>query len=258
MARERRQVYRAFYRRLLSLYPKAFRDRFGESMAQTFDDLCDEQGDTRPQLIYFTVRESIDAGVGIAREQISYLLQRRFMHDKAYSITGFLFMLPAIFLLGGLMFNVEPPIPAALQGPPDGPHIVGSLIALTLIIVFPIVGLLINILPIRRGLFAWPDLLTAGGIGLLFVAPFLLLEMTYGFASYSNFPVPLFGILWLLGSAFVAILLPIGRSLMTADGPRLTPTTLVLSAVVLAIIATLWIGIVVDQMPCFLGVPNCD
>ncbi len=27
---------------------------------------------------------------------------------------------------------------------------------------------------------------------------------------------------------------------------------------IVVLIAWLWVGLVVDQMPCFLGVPNCD
>jgi len=35
--------YRVWYARLLRLYPRAFRERFGEGMAQTFHDLCRER-----------------------------------------------------------------------------------------------------------------------------------------------------------------------------------------------------------------------
>jgi hypothetical protein len=42
---------RAWYARLLRLYPASFRDRFGDGMAQTFADLC---------------RERVDSGRGVA------------------------------------------------------------------------------------------------------------------------------------------------------------------------------------------------
>ncbi len=35
--------YRTWYAMLLRLYPRPFRERFGEGMAQTFHDLCREQ-----------------------------------------------------------------------------------------------------------------------------------------------------------------------------------------------------------------------
>ena len=34
--------YRRWYAMLPRLYPRPFRERFGEGMAQTFDDLCRE------------------------------------------------------------------------------------------------------------------------------------------------------------------------------------------------------------------------
>ena len=37
--------YRTWYAMLLRLYPRPFRERFGEGMAQTFHDLCREHGD---------------------------------------------------------------------------------------------------------------------------------------------------------------------------------------------------------------------
>jgi len=36
------QRYRTWYAKLLRLYPRPFRERFGEGMAQTFHDLCRE------------------------------------------------------------------------------------------------------------------------------------------------------------------------------------------------------------------------
>ena len=35
--------YRTWYAMLLRLYPRPFRERFGEGMAQTFHDLCRER-----------------------------------------------------------------------------------------------------------------------------------------------------------------------------------------------------------------------
>jgi len=36
-------VIRALYNRLLALYPRGFREQLGESMQQTFNDLCRER-----------------------------------------------------------------------------------------------------------------------------------------------------------------------------------------------------------------------
>ena len=47
--------YRAVYGVLLRLYPRPFRERFGEGMAQTFRDLCREHRDTRRGLLGFAL-----------------------------------------------------------------------------------------------------------------------------------------------------------------------------------------------------------
>ncbi len=39
--------YRTWYAMLLRLYPRPFRQRFGEGMAQTFHDLCQECTDAK-------------------------------------------------------------------------------------------------------------------------------------------------------------------------------------------------------------------
>ena len=36
------------------------------------------------------------------------------------------------------------------------------------------------------------------------------------------------------------------------------PTNLLFRVAFLALIAIIWAGILIDQLPCFLGVPNCD
>jgi MFS family permease len=42
--------YQAWYAKLLRLYPRPFRERFGEGMAQTFNDLCRERRDAGRRL----------------------------------------------------------------------------------------------------------------------------------------------------------------------------------------------------------------
>jgi hypothetical protein len=37
------QTVRIFYKKLLAFYPQAFREQFGESVQQTFNDLCNER-----------------------------------------------------------------------------------------------------------------------------------------------------------------------------------------------------------------------
>lgn len=51
---------------------------------------------------------------------------------------------------------------------------------------------------------------------------------------------------------------PMVREARAGNSLIANPFSLVLRVAVLILIAWLWIGSVVDQMPCFPGVPNCD
>ena len=96
----------------------------------------------------------------------------------------------------------------------------------------------------------------AGSVSALLVLPFVLLEWmsTSGFSR--GFPAALFASLWILGAAFIVILMPMQAR---ADGRAGTPRIAdALRVILLIVIAAVWITLVVDQMPCLLGVPNCD
>ena len=66
--------YRRWYARLLRLYPRPFRERFGEPMAQTFTDLCREQTDVLHAVALGTFAETT---VQIMRENMTQLMQTR-------------------------------------------------------------------------------------------------------------------------------------------------------------------------------------
>lgn len=95
-------------------------------------------------------------------------------------------------------------------------------------------------------------------ISSILVAPFVLLELRYGSQSYSKFPYPLFAILWLLPAAFLMTIAPLLRPAHAGDRVLARPVTLVVRIAIVALLAILWIGAIREQLPCFLGVPNCD
>ena len=59
--------YRSWYRRLLRLYPRAYRERFGESMEQTFTDLCRERAGA------FILWIFLETFASVVRERIAML-----------------------------------------------------------------------------------------------------------------------------------------------------------------------------------------
>jgi hypothetical protein len=67
--------YRTWYAMLLRLYPRPFRERFGEGMAQTFHDLCREHGDARRGLYGLALWVFCETSVGIVRENITRMNQ---------------------------------------------------------------------------------------------------------------------------------------------------------------------------------------
>src|SRR5262245_6875313 len=96
---------------------------------------------------------------------------------------------------------------------------------------------------------------------LILVSPFVFLELLYNttkMSSYSHFPFPLFGLLWLLPTVSIVAAAPILRDIRAGTSVLAHPVTLLLRVAILALTTMLWVFIIMDQLPCFLGVPNCD
>lgn len=96
-------------------------------------------------------------------------------------------------------------------------------------------------------------------ISFLLVLPFMILEVINRRNFNEGFPIPLFVFMWLLPMLFILTMMPIVRNLRRAGNSIIAnPVILLLRVVFLAFIVWMWFGVVIDQMPCFLGVPNCD
>ena len=68
--------YRRWYRRLLGLYPRPYRERFADSMEQTFADLCRERAGTEGRgTAAFILWIFTETFVGIIRERASDLVR---------------------------------------------------------------------------------------------------------------------------------------------------------------------------------------
>jgi hypothetical protein len=95
-------------------------------------------------------------------------------------------------------------------------------------------------------------------ISLLLVLPFMILEWVNRRNLHEGFPIALFGLMWLLPILFIITMKPILRNIRAGNNIIANPVILLLRVVFLAFIAWLWVSLLIDQMPCFLGVPNCD
>ena len=61
---------RRFYKKLIRLYPRGFQDQLGESMEQTFNDLCRERYESGDGLFCFVLWTLADTLAGIIKENI--------------------------------------------------------------------------------------------------------------------------------------------------------------------------------------------
>jgi hypothetical protein len=101
-------------------------------------------------------------------------------------------------------------------------------------------------------------LVTSLLISFALVAPFIVLEWVNRRAFQEELPLVLFTFMWLHALLIALLLTPVVRRLRSEKSlGALTPgywAGLVLSAILIVAYAQ----VVIDQLPCFLGVPNCD
>ena len=117
--------YQACYATLLRLYPRPFRDRFGEGMAQTFHDLCQEHRDAGRRLFGFALGIFCETLEGIVMENIMRmdqlgktmlrvalgalalwmvpLVASQFFEDWHWGVGGFVRVYVLFFLTGMVM-----------------------------------------------------------------------------------------------------------------------------------------------------------
>lgn len=183
-----RITVRKLYKNLLALYPRSFRERFAESMEQTFNDLCNDQKRRDRSLFIFALGMFIETGIGIVKEHMVRISER----NKMKTITK--------------------------------------------------------------------DLGSAAIISLIIVLPFAILEALNNGVTRENASglILLFGVLWLLPTAFIVIFIPMLRSVRAGNTLMARPITLLFRVASLVLIATVWGWGFIDQLPCFLGIPNCD
>ena len=64
--------YRKLYAKLLRFYPQSYRERFGEGMEQTFNDLCRERVKTERGLFSFALWMFFETSAGVFRENVRF------------------------------------------------------------------------------------------------------------------------------------------------------------------------------------------
>ena len=100
--------------------------------------------------------------------------------------------------------------------------------------------------------------MTAAIASAALVLPFLILESVNSPNFPRDFPVVLFGVMWLMVMSLAFIALSFLRRLETGGRTTGDIGGLLWRAATLILVAWMLVSLIVDQMPCFLGVPNCD
>ena len=104
------------------------------------------------------------------------------------------------------------------------------------------------------------NLKTAAIASTIIVLPFLILEIVFNKITprvITDLAV-LLGLLWLMSVSFIVLMMPVAQNLWKGKRVLGNPVTLLLRVAFSVVLVTIWVSIVVDQLPCFLGVPNCD
>ena len=262
-------------------------------MAQTFNDLYNERKKQTAQgLLGFLLWTFIETAAGIVREHVGLMQEMNPMKSilanlRVPALISFLAVLP--FMLLEFTFVILKGLNFDLKDARDSMVIFGFLwlgMTAILLILKPMVR---NMRARNKG--AANPVLTqenamksvatnpasAAMIGFILALPFLtvLLFLLLGIepplgplAPLLHGPNPgqpnVFGTLLVLGALLLSVLAcliaraPIVRTIRAGGGLFAHPINLMLAAVIVSFVAMFVVGLIVDQFPCWIGVPNCD
>jgi hypothetical protein len=145
----------ALFKKLLNLYPQGFRERLGESMEQTFNDLYKERKQ-RPGYSFFLLAIFTETTIGIFQEHLYLLVEGNIMkntltHPRSAAITSFILALPLGLLMLILFSDIErliEPVESALTV--DGvPNLLGRIVLFGGMLLLP-VAFVLNLQPMLK------------------------------------------------------------------------------------------------------------
>src|SRR3954452_8260804 len=88
--------YRRGYAMLLRLYPRSFRERFSEGMAQSFHDQCREDRDAGRGLFGLALWIFLETSVGVVRENTTHMTELSKTMLRAALVALGLLMIPVV------------------------------------------------------------------------------------------------------------------------------------------------------------------
>jgi hypothetical protein len=278
MAHEQETV-QVLYKKLLTLYPRGFKERLGESMEQTFKDLCNEwKRETKQGRFAFVLWMFIETAIGVFRERLVLISKGDIMLTILKTIgpstlISFLLILPFMIMevVNRRRFNEDFPF------------------MLFFVLWLNLFAISLILLPIMRGrrtgnhdmanpvptqgntLLTNPKSALMISVVLILSIVILSLLDSLGWEPLErllNGPNP--EQLYIPGQfiALILISIPVAAGII-AGGPIVGtlraggslfahPLHLIIVIVISFLFAAGVVSLIVDQWPCFVGVPNCD
>jgi len=146
------------YKKLLALYPRGFRERLGESMEQTFNDLYKERQTERGGFD-FVFWIFVETGIGIFQEHVLLLTQGNAMKNiisnpTSAAITSFILSLPLGLTFVAFMFDIEPLVKPlnnlfTIEGQQGDINMLGRIVIFGGLLLLP-VAFVLNLQPMLR------------------------------------------------------------------------------------------------------------
>jgi hypothetical protein len=88
--------YRQWYRKLLRFYSKPYRERFAESMEQTFNDLCRERIQAGKGIFGFILWVFVETSAGIIRENGRFIMMQNKNILRIALVTACILLVPLL------------------------------------------------------------------------------------------------------------------------------------------------------------------
>jgi len=86
--------FRSIYAKLLRYYPDPYRERFGESMEQTFNDLCKERQKAGDELFSFVLWVFVETSLAILKERIIFMITQNKNVVRIALMVGLILLIP--------------------------------------------------------------------------------------------------------------------------------------------------------------------
>ncbi len=274
---------RTLYKKLLALYPQTFKEQLGESMARSFQDLWNEKRQTKKGLLGFVLWTFIETAIGIFREHLLLISPGDIMQTILKTIgpstlISFLLILPFMIMevVNRRNFNEDFPFMLFFV-------LWLNLFAISLILLPIVRGRrtgnhdMANPVPTQGNtLLTNPKSALMISVVLILSVVILSLLDSLGWEPLERLlngpnPEQLYVFRVRVPSQFIALVLfslpiaagiiaggPIVRTLRAGGSLFAHPINLIIVVVISFLFAAGVVSLIVDQWPCFVGIPNCD